>query len=73
MHCTTQLEVRVQRVFGQWLQLMHCTYLLSHIQVFLYSKSRDLEVNLESSIALIEESIEFRLKLKLEYFWKFIN
>jgi len=33
--------------------------------------SGSLEVNLEMSIALIEESIEFRLKL--EYFWKFRN
>ena len=30
-----------------------------------------MEVNPELSIALIEESVEFRLKL--EYFWKFRN
>jgi len=33
--------------------------------------SGSLEVNPELSIALIEEGIEFRLKL--EYFWKFGN
>jgi len=33
--------------------------------------SRSSEVNPELSVALIEESIEVRLKL--EYFWKFRN
>jgi len=32
----SSLEVRSLEGFGQWLQLVHCTYLLSHVQVFLY-------------------------------------
>ena len=48
------------------LQLMHCATLLSSVQVFLKSVSRSLEVNLEQSIALIEESVKFQIKL--EYF-----
>jgi len=42
---------------------------MSCVQVFLWSVSGSLEVNLEMSIALIEESIEFIIKL--EYFQKF--
>ena len=35
VHCTTQPEVRFQREFGQQLQLVHCTYLLLQVWIFL--------------------------------------
>ena len=70
MHSTTQPEVRIQRGFGQQLQLMCCTNLLSCICIFL-TVSQSLEFNLELSVALIERSIE--IKIKVEYFQKFRN
>src|SRR5882672_6455876 len=64
--CTALLnwKHRSQEWFGYWLQLVHCTYLLLVSKYFRYQKSRTSEVNLRQSLALIDVSIEFRLKLE---------
>ena len=50
--------------FRHWLQLVHCTYLLLVSEYFRYWKSGTSEVNLRQSLALIDVSVEFRLKLE---------
>ena len=64
--CTALLNQKhgSQKWFGHWLQLMCCAYLLLVSEYFRYQKSRPSEVDLRQSLALIDMSVEFRLKLE---------
>ena len=66
--CTALLNQKhgSQKWFRHWLQLMCCAYLLLMSEYFRYWKSGRSEVNPRQSIALIDMSVEFILKL--EYF-----
>ena len=63
VHCTTQLEVR--KFGGVWMsasaRALHQP--ITWVRVFQISESGTLEVNQRKSVALIEVSVEFRLKL----------
>ena len=56
----------MQKLEGIWMLASACVLSLpnTHVQVFLIMESRSSEVNLRQSVALMEVSIEVRLKLE---------